>query len=381
MSKYYIIFWSLWENLKNKEIIMLTALIMAGGSGQRFWPLSTEEKPKQLLKLFSNKSMIRETVDRILPIIPTERIFVATNIKQVEGIKEELPFLPERNIIIEPEMKDTAACIGYSALIIEKYFPNSEMVVLASDHLIQKEQVFRDTLIKAVSIVENNEEKIITLGITPDKPHTGYGYIEVNKKFLEEERDIYPVKAFHEKPNDERAEYFLEEGNYFWNSGMFIWKTHTIIDNIKKYMKEHKNIINSLELIVNSEGMGKEEKDKKIKEEFGKFEKISIDYGVMEKSEDIEVIPVDIGWNDIGSFTSLEEVFKKNKNGTVVKDVKHIEVDSEKNIVIGNENKIIATVGVRNLIIVDTEEGLLICNKDDAQHIKKVVKELEAVRD
>jgi mannose-1-phosphate guanylyltransferase len=216
---------------------------------------------------------------------------------------------------------------------------------------------------------------------TPDKPHTGYGYIEVNKKFLEEERDIYPVKAFHEKPNDERAEFFLEEGNYFWNSGMFIWKTHTIIDNIKKYMKEHKGIIENLQLIIESEGLKEGEKEARIKEEFGKFEKISIDYGVMEKSEDIEVIPVDIGWNDIGSFTSLEEVFKKNKNGTVVKDVRHIEVDSEKNIVIGNENKIIATVGVRNLIIVDTEEGLLICNKDDAQHIKKVVKELEAVRD
>lgn len=356
---------------------MLTALIMAGGSGQRFWPLSTEEKPKQLLKLFSNKSMIRETVDRILPIIPTERIFVATNIKQVEGIREELPFLPEKNIIIEPEMKDTAACLGYSALIIEKYFPNSEMVVLAADHLIQKEQGFRDTLLRAVSEIKNDEEKIVTLGITPDKPHTGYGYIEVNKKELTEGKEIYPVKAFHEKPNYERAEYFLEEGNYYWNSGMFIWKTHTILDNIKKYMKEHGEIISNLELVISNEKLNEKEKDEKIKEEFSKFEKISIDYGVMEKSEKIEVIPVDIGWNDIGSFPSLEEVFKKNKNGTVVKDAKYIEVDSEKNIIIGNEKKVIATVGVRNLIIVDTEEGLLICNKDDAQHIKKVVKELE----
>lgn len=356
---------------------MLTALIMAGGSGQRFWPLSTEEKPKQLLKLFSNKSMIRETVDRILPIIPTERIFVATNIKQVEGIREELPFLPEQNIIIEPEMKDTAACIGYSALIVEKYYPNSQMVVLASDHLIQKEQVFRDVLLKAVAEIQKDDKKIVTLGITPDKPHTGYGYIEVNKKDLGEEKDIYAVKAFHEKPNYERAEYFLEEGNYFWNSGMFIWKTHTIIDNIKLHMREHGEILKAIEsLLVNNDFVG-EKLANRVKEEFQKFEKISIDYGVMEKSDKIEVIPVDIGWNDIGSYPSLEEVFKKNKNGTVVKDAKYIEIDSEKNIIVGNENKIIATVGVRNLIIVDTEEGLLICNKDDAQHIKKVVKELE----
>lgn len=359
---------------------MLTALIMAGGSGQRFWPLSTEKQPKQLLKLFSNKSMIRETVDRILPIIPTERIFVATNINQVEGIRKELPFLPERNIIIEPDMKDTAACIGYSALIIEKYFPNSEMVVLASDHLIEKEQEFRDTIIKASNIVSSNEEKIITLGISPDKPHTGYGYIEVNKNLLGEEREIYPVKAFHEKPNYDRAEYFLEEGNYFWNSGMFIWKTQTIIDNIKKYMKEHGEIIENLQLIIDNEELEKEEKKENIKIEFGKFEKISIDYGVMEKSGEIEVIPVDIGWNDIGSFTSLEEVFRKNKNGSVVKDAQAIEINSEKNIILGGEKRVIAAVGVRNLIIVDTEEGLLICNKDDAQHIKKVIKELEAAR-
>ena len=273
-------------------------------------------------------------------------------------------------------MKDTAACIGYSSLIIEKKFPNSEMVVLASDHLIQKEQIFRDTLMRAVNEVSQNEEKIITLGIKPNQPHTGYGYIEVNKKEIMEEKEIYPVKAFHEKPNFERAEFFLEEGNYYWNSGMFIWKTHTIIDNIKKYMPEHGEIISSLELVFSNEKLEKSEKNRQIKEAFSKFEKISIDYGVMEKSDKIEVIPVDIGWNDIGSFPSLEEVYMKNKNGTVIKDARCIEIDSEKNIIIGNEKKVIPTVGVRNLIIVDTEEGLLICNKNDAQHIKKVVQEL-----
>lgn len=355
---------------------MLTALIMAGGSGQRFWPLSTEKKPKQLLKLFSSKSMIRETVDRILPLIPTERIFVATNIQQVEGIMEELPFLPKENIIIEPLMKDTAACIGYSALVVEKAFPNSEMVVLASDHLIQKEQIFRDVLVKAASEVTNNEENIFTLGIKPDKPHTGYGYIEVNKKDFVEKLDIYKVKAFHEKPNYDRAEFFLEEGNFYWNSGMFIWKTHTIIENIKKYMPEHGLVINSLKLIIENEKLNEEEKNDRIKEEFEKFEKISIDYGVMEKSDKIQVIPVDIGWNDIGSYPSLEEVFEKNQNDSIIRNARVIEIDSEKNIVIGDKGRIIATLGVRDLIIVDSEEGLLICDKNSAQHIKKVVQEL-----
>lgn len=355
---------------------MLTALIMAGGSGQRFWPLSTEKKPKQLLKLFSSKSMIRETVDRILPLIPTERIFVATNIQQVEGIMEELPFLPKENIIIEPLMKDTAACIGYSALVVEKAFPNSEMVVLASDHLIQKDQIFRDVLVKAASEVVKNEENIFTLGIKPDKPHTGYGYIEVNKKDFVEKLDIYKVKAFHEKPNYDRAEFFLEEGNFYWNSGMFIWKTHTIIENIKKYMPEHGLVINNLKLIIENEKLNEEEKSDKIKDEFEKFEKISIDYGVMEKSDKIQVIPVDIGWNDIGSYPSLEEVFEKNQNDSIIRNAKVIEIDSEKNIVIGDKGRTIATLGVRDLIIVDSEEGLLICDKNSAQHIKKVVQEL-----
>ncbi len=355
---------------------MLTALIMAGGSGQRFWSLSTEKKPKQLLKLFSSKSMIRETVDRILPLIPTERIFVATNIQQVEGIMEELPFLPKENIIIEPLMKDTAACIGYSALVVEKAFPNSEMVVLASDHLIQKEQIFRDILVKAASEVTKNEENIFTLGIKPDKPHTGYGYIEVNKKDFVEKLDIYKVKAFHEKPNYDRAEFFLEEGNFYWNSGMFIWKTHTIIENIKKYMPEHGLVINNLKLIIENEKLNEEEKSDKIKDEFEKFEKISIDYGVMEKSDKIQVIPVDIGWNDIGSYPSLEEVFEKNQNDSIIRNAKVIEIDSEKNIVIGDKGRTIATLGVRDLIIVDSEEGLLICDKNSAQHIKKVVQEL-----
>ncbi|MBN1468359.1 MAG: mannose-1-phosphate guanylyltransferase [Fusobacteriaceae bacterium] len=355
---------------------MLTALIMAGGSGQRFWPLSTEKKPKQLLKLFSSKSMIRETVDRILPLIPTERIFVATNIQQVEGIMEELPFLPKENIIIEPLMKDTAACIGYSALVVEKAFPNSEMVVLASDHLIQKEQIFRDILVKAASEVVKNEENIFTLGIKPDKPHTGYGYIEVNKKDFVEKLDIYNVKAFHEKPNYDRAEFFLEEGNFYWNSGMFIWKTHTIIENIKKYMPEHGLVINNLKLIIENEKLNEEEKSDRIKDEFEKFEKISIDYGVMEKSDKIQVIPVDIGWNDIGSYPSLEEVFEKNQNDSIIRNARVIEIDSEKNIVIGDKGRTIATLGVRDLIIVDSEEGLLICDKNSAQHIKKVIQEL-----
>jgi len=334
-----------------------------------------KEKPKQLLKLFSNKSMIRETVDRILPIISPDKIFVATNSLQVKGIKEELPFLADKNIIVEPLMKDTAACIGYSTVVIKKRFPDATMIVLPSDHLIELEQTFRDTLEKAQKFIENGS-KIITLGISPDSPKTSYGYIEIDKQELETTKEIYPVKGFHEKPNEETAEYYLEKRNYLWNSGMFIWKVQSILSEIAKYLPNHYFVLEKIETILDSNDEY-ELKFEKIKNEFEKFEKISIDFGVMEKTEHIEVIPTDIGWNDVGNYTALMEIMKKNKNGTVAKNCDLIEINSKNNIIIGNSDKIIATVGVENLIIADSEEGLLICEKSKASHIRKVVKEIK----
>ncbi len=354
---------------------MLVALIMAGGSGERFWPLSKKDKPKQLLKLFSNKSMIRETVDRILPIIPTERIFVATNELQIEGIRKELPFLPISNIIIEPMMKDTAACIGYSSLLIQQKYQNATMVVLPSDHLIELEQTFRDTLEKAQKFIENGS-KIITLGINPDKPKTSYGYIEIDKEEITQNKEIYNVKGFHEKPNEETAEFFIEEKNYLWNSGMFIWKIDYILSEIEKYLPEHYVVLDEIKEKV-QQTIDPIELSEKVRGCFEKFEKISIDFGVMEKTDTIEVIPADIGWNDVGNFPALSEIMKTNKNGTVVKNCNLIEINSGGNIVIGKEDKVIATVGVENLIIVDTKEGLLICDKNKSGQIRKVVKELE----
>ncbi|MGL4567408.1 MAG: mannose-1-phosphate guanylyltransferase, partial [Fusobacteriaceae bacterium] len=228
---------------------MLTAVIMAGGSGERFWPLSTPEKPKQLLKIFSDKTMIRETVDRILPIIPAERIFIATNELQEIAVKEELKDIPAENIIIEPDFKDTAAAIGYSSLIIENRFKSSlkdgekiEVVVLASDHLIKDEAIFRDVLGKAAEEARSNRV-IVTLGIKPDKPETGYGYIEVKNDEVIELNEVYKVKRFREKPNLETAENYVASGKYLWNSGMFIFTTETIFKNFDVLMEEHTEVL------------------------------------------------------------------------------------------------------------------------------------------
>ena len=265
---------------------MLTAIIMAGGSGERFWPLSTPERPKQLLKIFSDKTMIRETVDRILPIIEAENIFIATNIIQAKEIEKELSDIPRENIIIEPAFKDTAATIGYSSLIIENRFKNKlkdgeklEVVVLASDHLIKEEEEFRKVILIAVKEAKENG-MIVTLGIKPDKPETGYGYIEVKDDEIEL-NSICKVRRFREKPSQELAESYLVSGKYLWNSGMFIFTTDTIFKNFEVLMGEHSTVFKEIKEELKKDLTG-EELSSKVKKYFDKFEKISIDFGIME---------------------------------------------------------------------------------------------------
>ena len=356
---------------------MLTAVIMAGGSGERFWPLSTPEKPKQLLKIFSDKTMIRETVDRILPIIKPENIFIATNIIQAKEIEKELSDIPKENIIIEPLFKDTAAAIGYSSLIIENRFKDElkdnekiDVVVLASDHLIKKEKEFRNAILKASEEAENNGV-IVTLGIKPHKPETGYGYIEVNDKNIEF-NSVCKVKRFREKPSYETAESYLNAGNYLWNSGMFIFTTETIFKNFEVLMEEHTEIFNKLRKILKTNLTGKELSDK-VRPYFESFEKISIDFGIMEYSKNIRVIPVDIDWNDIGSFNAFDEIFPKDETGNIIRGQEIKNLDSKNNIVISDDLNI-SLLGIEDLVIVQNKENLLITRKNRTQDIKKIIK-------
>ncbi|MEG1518844.1 MAG: sugar phosphate nucleotidyltransferase [Cetobacterium sp.] len=356
---------------------MLTAIIMAGGSGERFWPLSTPEKPKQLLKIFSDKTMIRETVDRILPIIPADKIFIATNELQEKAIREELQDIPVENIIVEPDFKDTAAAIGYSSLIIENRLKNQlqngekiEVVVLASDHMIKDEKTFRE-IISIGAKEANKNGVIVTLGIKPNKPETGYGYIEVKSDNKIELNEIYKVKRFREKPNLETAESYLASEKYLWNSGMFIFTTETIFKNFDVLMEEHTEILNDIRIKLNEDRVGVELTNL-VRKDFDKFEKISIDFGVMEYSKNIRVIPVDIGWNDIGSFNALEDVFTKNSHGTVIRNSTVLELDSIDNIVVGDGTRI-SLLGVKNLVIVKNGDNILIANKNRTQDIKKII--------
>lgn len=363
---------------------MLTAIIMAGGSGERFWPLSTPEKPKQLLNIFSDKTMIRETVDRILPIIPKENIFIATNELQAKGVKDELQDIPEENIIIEPAFKDTAAAIGYSALIIEHRFKNKlkenekiEVVVLASDHLIKKEKEFRE-IVKLGAEEARENRVVITLGIKPNKPETGYGYIEVNEDKELTLNKAYKVRRFREKPNLETAESYVTSGKYLWNSGIFIFTTETIFKNFDVLMEEHSEIFQSIRKKINENLFGLELTNL-VRDDFENFEKISIDFGIMEYSKNIRVIPVDIEWNDIGSFNALEEIFQKNNSGNIIRNCNVNELDSSDNIIIG-EDVTISLLGVRNLVVIKNGNNILIANKNRTQDIKKIIVEKDCLK-
>lgn len=337
----------------------ICALIMAGGKGTRFWPLSTEEKPKQFLNLVGEKTMIQMTVDRMLPIIPMERIFICTGEKYIDLVKEQLPDLPEKNIIVEPEGRNTAPCITLSALVIDRYYKDSTMVVLPSDHLIKNEKEFRNIIIKGSRFLEDNKDGILTLGMRPDRPETGYGYINYGDDI---EFGIKEVNKFVEKPNLELAKEYLEEGTYLWNGGMFLWKIEHILSEIKKYAPA------TYEALHNLDNLNEEEMQEYINNEYRKTDSISIDYAVLEKSKRIFVIPSEIGWDDIGTWKSVERYREKDINNNILsRGVKAI--DSQSNMVVNNEKNIVM-LGIEDILAIETEDTIYIVNKNYMENLR-----------
>lgn len=346
-------------------------LIMAGGSGERFWPLSTKEKPKQLLSLFSKKTLIRETVDRVINFVDKNDIYVATNQIQYKNIVTELNDIPLRNIIVEPSFRDTAAAIAYGSLIISRDSKKDETIaVLASDHLISNKREFISSLKKAEELAK--DDFIVTLGVKPTSPETGYGYIKLGEK---KHNDTYNVLDFMEKPDYKTAVKYINNGNYVWNSGIFIFKHSCIKRELKKYIPNHVYILNKIKEIIKDK-IGSE-LAQTTKSYFQDFKKISIDYAVLEKSQKIKCISVSFGWNDVGDLKSLEEILDKDKFGNVTKNVRYFYLDSSNNIVISDrEERLVTSLGISNMIVVDTEHALLICKKNDSQKIKELLKKI-----
>ena len=344
---------------------MLTALIMAGGKGTRFWPLSTEEKPKQFLNLIGNETMIQMTVNRIKPIIPLERIFVCTGEMYVDLVKEQLPELPDRNIIVEPEGRNTAPCITLSAFVIKKYYDDATMVVLPSDHLIKDEDEFRDIVKTANEFVESNNSAIITLGMKPSRPETGYGYIKYgNDEKKIKCHEIIKVDAFVEKPNREKAEEYLRDGTYLWNGGMFLWSTDNILEQIKRYS------VDTYEALHEISEVDEERLQDLINEKYINTEAISIDYAVLEKSNDIYVIPSDFGWDDVGSWEALDRYREKDMYGNVLVGQSKA-LKAENNLVISSNHSVVVE-GLSDIYVIENDGKILVGCKSNVANIKEL---------
>jgi mannose-1-phosphate guanylyltransferase len=343
------------------------AVIMAGGVGTRFWPRSKEKTPKHLLKIFSNKTMIQETVDRLEGIIDSENIYVITNKIQKETISNQLPHIPAENIIEEPFGRNTAACIGLASVLIEQKDSDAVMVVLPADHIIKGLESFHKTLKDAVDFAYESKG-LVTIGITPVRPETGYGYIQIDERSVND--NLYKVYTFAEKPNYATAVRFIESGDFLWNSGIFIWRVDTILNEIKIHLPD---LYHGMESI--KENFGKNDFDKKLNHVYGQLRNISIDYGIMEKSNKVFLTKGEFDWSDIGSWEEVYQLSQKNDDGnTLVGNVfTEMTVDSY----IYSPNKFTAAIGVDNLIIINTADSLLICRRDQSQDVKKVVDHLK----
>ncbi|AGK95872.1 mannose-1-phosphate guanylyltransferase [Clostridium pasteurianum] len=346
---------------------MLCALIMAGGKGERFWPLSTDEKPKQFLKLLGEETMIQMTVNRLKDLIPVDRIFVVTGERYISLVKEQLPELSEKNIIVEPIGKNTAPCIALSAFQIEKQYKDATIAVLPSDQLIKNEEEFRNVIAAADSFIEENQDSIVTLGMKPDRPETGYGYIKCDRtSSIVNGLKIRNVDMFVEKPNLEKAKQYLNNGNFLWNGGMFVWKAKNILRLTEKYMKNTYDVLKEIACTSEEEYMNK------LKSNYVLVDSVSIDYAIMEKAKDIYVIPSEFGWDDVGTWYSVERYRDKDENNNVcVGNI--ININSKNNIVVG-KNKPVIIFGLEDIFVVESNDIILIGNKDDIKDIKEIKK-------
>lgn len=352
---------------------MRYAVIMAGGVGSRFWPSSRNAKPKQFLKLLGEKTMIQYTIDRIKPLIAAENILIVTNDQYVDLVREQLPEIPSDNIIGEPVAKNTAPCVAVAAAILHQRDPNATMVVLPADHYITNDDAFRGIL-EAGMIKAEEGANLVTIGITPHRPETGYGYIQTDEKHKEKAGDLscYRVKTFAEKPDLKTAISFLESGDFLWNSGMFIWNTSTILNQFKKHQPA---IFEEVEEFDKASG-----KDfrKALNDFYHAVTSISIDYGIMEKADTVYVVPGEFGWSDVGSWLAVYELGDKDKNGNVIETDKALMVNSENCLVRSKSGKLVAMVGLHDICLVETDDSILVARLDRSQDVKNVIDQLDA---
>lgn len=348
---------------------MLYAVIMAGGSGTRLWPLSRQNNPKQALKLVGERTMFQHAVDRLAPLFSSAQMLIVTRSVHAPILAAQVPELRTNNFVIEPEGRGTAPAIGLAAIHLQRMDPDAIMVVLTADHYITNTQEFRKAL-EAGSLLAKAGH-LVTLGIHPESPSTGFGYIQQGTPLgTYENFAAFQVERFIEKPNLEKATWMVEKGGYSWNSGMFIWRVDRILGEFQRQMPSLYAKLMELSAVI-----GKPDYDDVISSLWHKVEKQTIDYGVMEGAKDVAVIPVNIGWTDIGDWRSLFNLLPLDQNRNSWTGP-HIGLDTEDTLVI-NDKRLVATIGVKGMIIVDTGDALLVCTKDREQDVREIVKKLQ----
>jgi mannose-1-phosphate guanylyltransferase len=354
------------------------AVVMAGGSGTRFWPLSRQARPKQFLPLAGKLPLLADTVKRLPPLAPLGRTYVVCGPVHARGVRRMLPKLPKDNLLVEPVARNTAPCVGLAAIHVARRAPDGILAMLPADHHVARPAQFREALAAAARIAADGA--IVTVGITPSRPETGYGYLEVGAP-LDGESPVAGgrlaparVKRFVEKPDRPRAEQYLADGGYLWNSGIFVFRADVILEEIGRAMPELSERLAAIAATLGTRGYAKA-----LAREFPRCPSESIDYGVMERSSRIAVVPADFGWSDVGSFAAIPEVRKADGAGNVSSGDALV-IDGKDNVVLADAGRLVAVVGATGLVVVDAGDALLVCPRERAQDVKKAVDELKRRR-
>ncbi len=351
---------------------MIYTVVMAGGIGSRFWPQSRKARPKQFLNVFGPATLLQSTLARMQGLIPPERCFVVTHERYVAQTHEQLPFLPRANILAEPISRNTAPCIAYAAVRLLAQDPEATMVVLPADHVIRNVKQFHAVLRVAIDKAQE-PGALVTLGINPTHPETGYGYIQFDRPadLDDEQPQAYPVRTFAEKPDLATAERFLDSGDFLWNSGMFIWRADTILDQMQRHLPKAFDAFEPLQHAVGTDTV-----KETLKQAYQNSPHISIDYGVMERADKVYVVPGSFGWSDIGDWRVVYDLSEKDDHGNALHN--HVIVHDSSRCLVQANDRLVVLVGIHDTVVIDTDDALLICHRDSTQQVKNVVEYLHA---
>ena len=351
---------------------MLHAIVMAGGSGTRFWPKSRRNKPKQLLKLFGDATMLQHTVGRVTPLVPAERVLIITGADQAAAVREQLPELPESNVIAEPCPRDTAPCVGLAAEIVVRRDPGATMIVMPADHVIRPTETFLKTVRAAVSVIDSDPTAFVTFGIKPTRPETGYGYIERGQSLgTPEGIGLHRVVQFRERPDLATAQAFLADGRFAWNSGIFLWRARAILDALATHRPK---LAAGLRRI--GDALGTANESEVLAREFAEAERIPIDKAVMEKAANVRVLEVIYDWSDVGDWRSLAELIPADAHGNTTQGPV-LAAETRGSIIVSDDGGLIATLGVDDLVIIQAGGATLVARKDQLDKLKVLVQGLD----